>query len=487
MYWTSVRTIAQRELNETMTDWRILAPTFILTFCLPLVLIAATQIAVDFIDTEGTVAQLVPFVMMLVGFIPTSFSIITALEAFVGERERNSLESLLAMPISDTQLYLGKLISSLFPPLFSAFMGMCFFTVMLRITAPDLFAMGLNFRYATIILMLITTKAVVMVAGAVIISSHTTSIRAANLLASFVLLPTTALVQIEGILMLGNGGGWRVLQLIVPFLIIVAIALIRTGMGAFNREEILSREHEELSWKNIVKTFLIFLREYRPAGVQPDQYQGLSFSAHRFYRYEMPLLFREYRLPILIAAIAALSGVVAGGYIGQNYNVPVLNFYLENVGTSPEPSFFLSLYIFGNNIRVSLLSNILSLFLFGIFAFLVPAIAFAQVSFVANMLHQRGGNWLAFDADSPIQFLTAYVLPHGIIELPVAILGAAMGIRIGASLLSPPPGFSVGQNVLWAFAQYCKVWLFILLPGFLIGSMIEGLVTPHIISALYSG
>ena len=36
-----------------------------------------------------------------------------------------------------------------------------------------------------------------MVASAVIISSHTTSVRAANLLASFVLLPTAAVVQLE--------------------------------------------------------------------------------------------------------------------------------------------------------------------------------------------------------------------------------------------------------------------------------------------------
>lgn len=464
MYWTSVRTIAQRELNETITDWRILTPTFILTFILPLVLIAGTQIAVDFIDTAGTVAKLVPFVMMLVGFIPTSFSIITALEAFVGERERNSLESLLAMPISDAQLYLGKLLSSLFPPLFSAFMGMCFFTVILRITAPDLFMMGLNFRYATIILLLITTKAVVMVAGAVIISSHTTSIRAANLLASFVLLPTTALVQVEGILMLGNSGGWDVLQLIVPFLIVVAIALIRTGMGSFNREEILSREHEELSWRNIVMTFMTFLREYQPAGTQPDQYKGLTFSPHRFYRYEIPNLLREYRIPILVAVIAAVSGVVAGGYIGQHYNVPVLSFYLENIGTTPEPGFFFSLYIFGNNIRVSLLSNILSLFVFGIFAFLVPAVAFAQISFVASMLSQRGGSWFGFAADSPLQFLTAYVLPHGIVELPIAILVQQWGFASGHHYCHRQLGLPLDKTcyglshstVKYGYSSYCQ-------------------------------
>jgi len=66
---------------------------------------------------------------------------------------------------------------------------------------------------------------------------------------------------------------------------------------------------------------------------------------------------------------------------------------------------------------------------------------------VVFALTERGGSWLAMGANSPLQFLLAYVLPHGIIELPVAVLSAAMGIRIGVALMSPPKGFTVGQNI----------------------------------------
>jgi uncharacterized membrane protein SpoIIM required for sporulation len=72
-----------------------------------------------------------------------------------------------------------------------------------------------------------------------------------------------------------------------------------------------------------------------------------------------------------------------------------------------------------------------------------------------------------------------------VIELPAAILSAAIGIRIGISLMSPPKGFTVGQNILWSLAQFAKVWLFVLIPLFLIGGLIEGLVSPAIIQALY--
>ena len=239
MSYSAVRTITRREVTETLTDWRILLPIFILVFILPQLLIAAADVTIRFVGDEGAIIRLIPFAMLLVGFIPASFSLITALESFVGERERNSLESLLSMPISDNALYLGKFFSSLLPPLMSSCLAMCFFGLVLRLRQPELFASGLTFEYFVAVVLLIVAKAFVMVAGAVIISSHTTSIRAANLLASFVLLPTASVIQLEALLMIGER--WDALWLVVVLLAVIAVALVRTGMGAFNREEILSR------------------------------------------------------------------------------------------------------------------------------------------------------------------------------------------------------------------------------------------------------
>jgi uncharacterized membrane protein SpoIIM required for sporulation len=481
-----IRTITQREVSDTLTDWRILIPMFILSFVLPEVLISGANFAVRFVGDANTISRLVPFVMLLVGFIPASFSLITALETFVGERERNSLEALLSMPISDNQLYLGKLVSSLLPPLLSSYTAMIVFALSLRFGYPDLFFQGLTFEYLVLGFVLITFKAIVMVASAVIISSHTTSVRAANLLASFVLLPTAAVVQLEAILIISRGPNSRaVLWLTALLLCVMAVALIRTGMGAFNREEILSREHEQLNLRHVGRTWRTFFREYRPAGVAPDQYSATAFSFGRFYRRELPALLREYRLPLLVALIAAAGGLLGGGYVGSNYRVRLLDNYLANVGNAPAPGLGLGLMIAANNIRVALLSNVFSLFVFGAFAFLVPAVAFAQIGFVASSLTERGGSWLTLGGNSPLQFLLAYVLPHGVIELPVAILSAAMGLRVGVALMSPPKGFTVGQNILWSLAQFVKVWLFVLIPLFLIGGLIEGLVTPLIIRALY--
>ncbi len=217
---------------------------------------------------------------------------------------------------------------------------------------------GLTFQFFIVVVLLIVSKSVVMVAGAVIISTHTTSIRAANLLASFVLLPTAAVVQLEAIFMIGRR--WDVLQIVVLLLSVMAIALVRTGMGAFNREEILSREHEQLNLRQIRATFMTFLREFRPAGIAPDQYSKAAFSLRRFYRQELPALLREYRLPLAVALIAAVVGILSGGYIGQNFRVRAFDRFLASVGQTPSPGLGLALFIFANNLRVALLSEPLS-------------------------------------------------------------------------------------------------------------------------------
>ena len=183
-----------------------------------------------------------------------------------------------------------------------------------------MFARGLTVEFIFVIVLLITTKAIVMVASAVIISSHTTSVRAANLLASFVLLPTASVVQLEAILIIGRTArALSVLWIIVLLLSVVAIALVRTGMGAFNREEILSREHEQLNLRQIGRTLRMFFNEYRPAGVAPDQYSGAQFALRRFYRSELPAILRDYRLPLAVAIVGAVVGLLSGGYIGSTF------------------------------------------------------------------------------------------------------------------------------------------------------------------------
>ncbi|RRR76704.1 MAG: hypothetical protein EI684_02470 [Candidatus Viridilinea halotolerans] len=481
--------IMRREIIEVASDWRVLLPFFVLSLGLPAALVAGTDFALNFLEEPNVFGPIIPFAALLVGFVPASFALITAIESFVGERERNTLESLLAMPISDRHLYIGKLLAALMVPLTGSLLAMGFFLGLIRGFYPQLFFLGrIPDLFGLLVLMLVAIN-LLLVAGAVILSSHVSSVRAATLMASVVLVPTTVALQIQALFFIARR--YEIIWFFLYAFIVVAIALMRSGLISFNREEILSREHEELSLWRVLRNFRTLFNEHRPAHTPLSAYAGLPFAPRRFYRTELPAILYELRLPLGCAMLAAGAGIWLGLDIGRGATLPrfaaLFDELLESLGQVPAPSFSLAAGIFANNLRVSVLSNIFSVLSFGLFAFLVPFIAFGQVALAAARLAYAGGNWYALGADSPLQFLLAYVLPHGIIELPTFILSTALGLRLGAALLAPPPGSSVGHNLLWALATYAKVWLLLIAPLVALSALVEGLVTPRIIMLLYGG
>ncbi len=104
--WQGTWEIAWREIRDQFRDWRIIAPIIILTLFFPLLMNFTARISVDFVSRYGAPIigdRLIPFLLLVVGFFPISISLVIALESFVGERERLTLEPLLATPLSDSQ------------------------------------------------------------------------------------------------------------------------------------------------------------------------------------------------------------------------------------------------------------------------------------------------------------------------------------------------------------------------------------------------
>jgi stage II sporulation protein M len=86
---------------------------------------------------------------------------------------------------------------------------------------------------------------------------------------------------------------------------------------------------------------------------------------------------------------------------------------------------------------------------------------------------------------SPLAFVAAFILPHGVFELPAAVIATAFALRVGAALVSPPAGLDVGQGFLLVLADFCKVFLLLVVPLILVAAVIEVSVTPYIVLALY--
>ena len=475
-----VMTILRREVRDTLTDWRILTPISVLTLLMPIIGVAGTLYAYNTLSNPFGVIQIMPFLFLLIGFLPASFSLIVALEVFVGEKERGSLESLFSMPISDGQLYRGKLLSAFGPPVGAGVIAMVLFYAGMALFGPAVLLEPFTIWRLGGMLLLSVVQALTMVAGAVVISSHTSSVRVANLLASFVLLPVTVITQLEAVFILSDR--YDVIRVIGVAMLITAVILTRSGMASFNRESILSREHLSLNWGAIWAAFTAFFREVRPAGVDPDTLAP-RVSVRRFYREELPVVWREIRLPLLLVAASALVSVIYGArFVPEtSRETEMINLLVPtaNIGQMGGlPSF---LEIFVNNSGKIFINGLLSALCFGLSAMLVPLVAFFSVSY--------GASWAANHAmtGGALGFALSYVLPHGIIELPAAMLAAALGLRIGAAVMKIPPSYSVGRHLLWALGMYVKVFVFVLMPLLLLASIIEVTVTPAVFRAIYGG
>ena len=236
-----------------MTDWRLVVPLLALTLMLPLLMLGATVVVAPVADAAAGGSTLLPVALLLCGFLPAGFCLVSASESFVGEKERNTLEALLATPMTDGELYLGKLVAAFIPPALSSAVAMATYLGLAALLAP-----GAEAAWGTlaVVVAAVMGKALVMTTAALLVSIRATTIRAANLLASFILAPMAVLVEVETLLLVW--GYATALFALAPALFAVVALLACIGLTAFNRETILGREHRGLSLR----------RRERGAGLQ---------------------------------------------------------------------------------------------------------------------------------------------------------------------------------------------------------------------------
>lgn len=465
--------ITRRELRDSLRDWRILAPIVILTLIFPWIMDFSTRTAINFVRQYNAAIiplRLIPFAMMIVGFFPISFSLIIALETFVGEKERNSLEPLLTTPISDGALYMGKLLAAMVLPVSASYLGITAYLLALFFSIHYVPEWSILLQ----IVLLTTMEALVMVAGAVIVSSHTTSVRAANLLASFIIIPMSFLLEAESVLLFW--GQYNVVWYLIAALGIADVILVRTGIRTFNREEILAREVDQLHLAGIWRSFVRFF-----VGAP-------HLSVGRIYRKDLPGLLAENLVPIGATVLVLVGGVAFGWVLAERFPLPAQ--VLGRIHLAPDafrqpvraPGLdFLpgldTLSIFSHNIRALALAALLGLFSFGSLSLLLLLAPMGAVGFIMGEAAVAG--------NQPLTFLAAFIVPHGLFELPAAVLATAFALRLGASVISPPAGSTAGENFLHALADLVKVFVFLVLPLLLVAAFVEANITPQIALWLY--
>lgn len=461
--------VAQRELRDQFRDWRVLIPMAILTFCFPFLMNEFAKQTVDFLNQYNAnliLDRLVPFSIMIIGFFPITVSLVVALESFVGEKERGTIEPLLTAPFDDWQLYFGKLLVGAATPLIASYVSIGLY--MLLIIRQDLTMPSASVMVQ--LLLLTGAHAVLMVSAAIVISVQSTSVKAANLLASFIVIPVAILMQGEAVMLFW--GNETVLWLGVAGVLIISLLLIRVGIAHFEREYLLGREIDNLNFKWMLRTF-------------SKNFTGGAASVGDWYRRVVASSFRR-ALPAMgwMLLVAVVSVWMSYNWVTTNVSQAItsaspdtlakLEKGIENLPDLSSLGGKLSApFLFFNNTR-----SMTVIFLAGIFSFSVLGVLLYMVNIALI-----GGVYAVLELLGivPAPIFLAGILPHGIFELPALLIGSAVVLYIGAALVTPQNGKSMGEVMIDLMADWAKIFVGVVVPLLAIAALIEAYITPSIL------
>lgn len=461
--------VARRELKDQLRDWRVLMPMLILTLCFPYLMNEFAKQTVDFLNQYNAnliLDRLVPFSILIIGFFPITVSLVVALESFVGEKERGTIEPLLSAPFDDWQLYFGKLLVGITTPLIASYLSIGLYLIMVSnqdLTMPSASVM-------TQLFFLTTAHAILMVSTAIVISVQSTSVKAANLLASFIVIPVAILMQGEAVMLFW--GNEQVLWFGIAGVLIIALLQIRVGIAHFEREYLLGREIDTINLKWMFKTFVSNF--FGGAKNILEWYQRVVFGT---FRKILPSLF----FMILIAGVTIW---LSYGWIMDNVAPTVANASPEDriefekaVNELPDLANLRenlnAPFLFVNNTRAVALIFFAGMVSFSVLGILLYAVNISLIGGLYALFEILGVN--------PLPLFIAGVLPHGIFELPALMIGSAVVLYFGAAIVTPQTGKSMGEVIIELCADWAKIFIGLVVPLLAIAAVIEAYITPSLL------
>jgi ABC-type Na+ efflux pump permease subunit len=177
------------------------------------------------------------FIVIGAAYVPLGI----ASYSIVGEKIEKSLEPLLATPLTDGEILLGKAIAALLPALAAMYAGAVVF--MIGVDAATFGKLGYNYfpnwTFGALLLVLVPVAVVMSVLYSVIVSSRVNDVRSANSFGIFIFLPFLAIYLASEIRIISldiNG-----ILIIAGILSAIDIILYFVSAAAYQREEILTK------------------------------------------------------------------------------------------------------------------------------------------------------------------------------------------------------------------------------------------------------
>jgi len=264
--------VFRKDWREVSRNWQVILPMIIVplmfSIVLPLLVIVLPSMATapeassgDFgaminslpVHVRNEIAgmtdrQAMIYIMSLYFFapffliIPLMASSVIASDSFAGEKERKTIEALLATPISDGELFLGKTLVSFVPSMMVTVVSFLIYLTVVNMASFNVFDGRLllpNLVWIMLVVGLAPTLALVSIGLTVMISARVKGFREAQQINGLLMIPILGLVfaQISGAAILGPA-------MVVALIGIFAgldIVVFSIGMRTFKREEILPK------------------------------------------------------------------------------------------------------------------------------------------------------------------------------------------------------------------------------------------------------
>ena len=182
------------------------------------------------------------FLAPLFLIVPIMASSVIASDSFAGEKERKTIEALLATPLTDSELFLGKILVAFIPATVITFASFGIYTTVVDVLSAGMFN-GLrllpNSTWIIMIFGLAPAIALTSVGLTVTISAKVKGFREAQQISVILLAPILGLVfgQISGALFLGV----VVMFALIGVFTLADLIVFYVGIRVFKREEILSK------------------------------------------------------------------------------------------------------------------------------------------------------------------------------------------------------------------------------------------------------
>ncbi|MFX1538210.1 MAG: ABC transporter permease subunit [Promethearchaeota archaeon] len=265
MQWNLIWILIKKDWSDTFKSKQIIATTVLVPLMMALFVPASMVWPLSFMESDetsdlGFLSDLFPpltpdwnqfsdkaklmylfviFSYLFFLLVPIIVSSTVSSDTIVGEKERDTIEGLLSLPLSSSELLLGKILSSLLPSLFATWVVAIPFVILIdyfmfpvigRLLLPDL-------TFTLLITCLTPLLSFISVTGTIMISSRTATTRDAQQLSVLFALPITALVAGQLLIILFD---IRLILVGVIVLGIISYAAFKIATRIFDRDRLMT-------------------------------------------------------------------------------------------------------------------------------------------------------------------------------------------------------------------------------------------------------